>query len=179
MIIAVPTGIKVFSWISTIYNSNHKNIRSKGEVTQLFSIAFIILFTIGGITGVILSQGIIDTYLHDTYYIVAHFHYVLSMGAVFSIYTGVYHWFKVIFKVGYRNKEAQIHLYTTFIGVNITFFPQHILGIAGMPRRIPNYPDMYTRINRISTYGSIIIVISITIFIYNLYKSLTNKLTIV
>ena len=159
MIIGVPTGIKVFSWLRTLYGG-----RIQMKVPMLFSLAFIFLFTIGGLTGVILANAGLDIAFHDTYYVVAHFHYVLSMGAVFSIFAGFYYWIEKITGVPYNEVLGKIHFYTFFIGVNITFFPMHFLGFAGMPRRIPNYPEAFTAWNQVATVGSIISLISLVMF---------------
>jgi heme/copper-type cytochrome/quinol oxidase subunit 1 len=169
MIIAVPTGIKIFSWIATMWGGSLSL-----KAPMLFTLGFIFLFTVGGVTGVMLANSGVDIAMHDTYYVVAHFHYVLSMGAVFAIFSGVYFWFSKITGVKYSEVLAQIHFWVFFIGVNITFFPMHFLGLAGMPRRIPDYPDAYAGWNAVASYGSYISAISAIFFFYVVYVALTE-----
>jgi len=167
MIIAVPTGIKIFSWIATLWGGS---IRL--ETPMLFAMGFLFLFTTGGLTGIVLSNSSINQVFHDTYYVVAHFHYVLSMGAVFAIFAGWYFWIDKITGLKYPEILGQIHFWLFFLGVNLTFFPMHFLGLAGMPRRIPDYPDAFAGWNFVSSFGSNISVISVGLFFYIVYYTL-------
>ena len=167
MIIAVPTGIKIFSWLATLWGGS-----LKFETPLLFVLGFILLFVLGGITGVVMSNSGLDIALHDTYYIVGHFHYVLSMGAVFGIFTGFYFWIGKISGRRYPEVLGQIHFWLFFIGVNITFFPMHFLGLAGMPRRIPDFPDAMAGWNAIISFGSYISFFSAIFFFYIVYVTL-------
>ena len=170
MIIAIPTGIKIFSWLATLWGGSI-DLRTPA----LFALGFIFLFTIGGVTGVVLANSGIDIALHDTYYVVAHFHYVLSMGAVFSMFGGIYFWFDKITGVKYSEILGQIHFWVFFVGVNITFFPMHFLGVAGMPRRIPDYPDAFMVFNKIASWGSYISALSSLFFFYVVFEALVSN----
>lgn len=173
MVIAIPTGIKIFSWLATLYGGS-----LRFTTPLIFVIGFLALFTIGGVTGVVLANASLDLAIHDTYYVVAHFHYVLSMGAVFAVFAGFYYWSPKIIGKFYNEKLANIQFWSLFVGVNTTFFPQHFLGLAGMPRRIPDYPDAFTGWNAISSFGSLISVISTLLFAYIIYDIFANGETV-
>lgn len=170
MVIAVPTGIKVFSWIATMWGGS-----IEFRAPMLWALGFILLFTIGGVTGVVLANSGIDQSLHDTYYVVAHFHYVLSLGAVFAIFAGWYYWFPKMFGLTYSERLAKLHFWVTFIGVNMIFFPQHFLGLAGMPRRYIDYPDAFSAWNRISSWGSYVASLGVFIFLFAMAHAVWRK----
>jgi cytochrome c oxidase subunit 1 len=172
MIIAIPTGIKIFSWLATLWGSS---VEIKTPI--MFALGFIFLFTVGGVTGVVLANSGIDIGLHDTYYVTAHFHYVLSMGAVFSIFGGLYYWFNKLTGLRYSEFLGQLHFWIFFIGVNLTFFPMHYLGVAGMPRRIPDYPDAFYIFNKIASWGSYVSVFSLVIFFWVLVDAFFSEET--
>ncbi|MEM6679314.1 MAG: cytochrome c oxidase subunit I [Pseudomonadota bacterium] len=169
MVIAVPTGIKIFSWIATMWGGV-LDLRTP----MLWAIGFLFLFTVGGVTGIVLSQAGIDRAYHDTYYVVAHFHYVMSLGAVFGIFCGIYYWIGKMSGRQYPEEWGKIHFWTFFIGTNITFFPQHFLGRQGMPRRYIDYPEAFALWNYISSIGAFISMASFLFFLYIIYYTLTK-----
>ncbi|MGE0745451.1 MAG: cytochrome c oxidase subunit I [Rhodospirillales bacterium] len=169
MVIAVPTGVKIFSWIATMWGGS-----IQFRTPMLWAIGFIFLFTVGGVTGVVLSNAGMDTSLHDTYYVVAHFHYVLSLGAVFAIFGGFYYWLPKMCGRMYPESLGKLHFWITFIGVNLTFFPMHFAGLAGMPRRIADYPDAYAGWNHVSSYGSYLSALGVLVFILVLIRTFSS-----
>jgi cytochrome c oxidase subunit 1 len=166
-IIGVPTGIKIFSWIATMWGGS-----IEFKTPMLFAIGFIFLFTVGGVTGVVLANAGIDKLFHDTYYVVAHFHYTMSLGALFAAFAGFYYWFGKISGKQYSETLGKIHFWLTFIGVNLTFFPQHFLGMAGMPRRIPDYPEAFAGWNKVSSIGSMISMSAALFFVFIIFHAL-------
>jgi heme/copper-type cytochrome/quinol oxidase subunit 1 len=172
MIIAVPTGIKIFSWVATLWNG-----RIVMNTLTLFAAGFIFLFTVGGFSVIVLANSGIDIALHDTYYVVAHFHYVLSMGAVFSIFAGFYYWFEKMVGFSLNETLGKIHFWVTFFGVNLTFFPMHFLGMAGMPRRIPDYPLHFFGWNHLASIGSYSSLTGIFLFLYILGGGIMSRLS--
>jgi cytochrome c oxidase subunit 1 len=170
MVIAVPTGVKIFSWIATMWGGS-----IEFRTPMLWAVGLIFLFTVGGVTGVVLANAGVDRALHDTYYVVAHFHYVLSLGAVFAVFAGWYYWFPKITGYTYSEFLGKTHFWLTFVGVNVIFFPQHFLGLAGMPRRIADYPDAYAGWNYVSSIGAYISTAGLVVFFIGLAHAFARK----
>src|SRR6476660_2197950 len=170
MVIAVPTGVKIFSWIATMWGGS-----IDFKTPMLWAVGLIFLFTLGGVTGVVLANAGVDRSLQDTYYVVAHFHYVLSLGAVFAVFGGWYYWFPKITGYMYSEFIGKLHFWTTFVGVNIVFFPQHFLGLAGMPRRIADYPDAFAGWNLVSSLGSYLSGFGALVFFFGVAQAFMRK----
>ena len=170
MVIAVPTGVKIFSWIATMWGGS-----ISFRAPMKWAMGFIFLFTVGGVTGVVLANAGVDRALHETYYVVAHFHYVLSLGAVFSLFAGFYYWFPKMSGYMYNETLATVHFWLMFAGVNITFFPQHFLGLAGMPRRYIDYPEAYHFWNQVSSSGMWLTEAGVLVFLYVIYEAYSAK----
>lgn len=170
MIIAVPTSIKVFSWLATMWRGSIEM-----SVPMWWIVGFLVMFTIGGVTGVACANSGLDVCFHDSMYVVAHFHYVLSLGAVFAVFAGIYYWMEKITGRGYNEALGKVQFLTLFTGVNLTFFPMHFMGLAGMPRRYGDYPDAYTLWNSVASYGSWVSMFSVVLFMYIVYESMSRE----
>jgi cytochrome c oxidase subunit 1 len=168
LVIAVPTGIKIFSWIATMWGGS-----IEFRTPMLYAIGFIFMFTVGGVTGVVLANAGVDVALHDTYFVVGHFHYTMSIGALFGVFAGFYYWIGKMSGRQYPETLGKIQFWTMFVGVNLTLFPMHFLGLAGMPRRIPDYPDAFAGWNMVSSIGSYIAAASALLFLYIIYRTFT------
>ena len=169
MVIAVPTGIKIFSWLATLYGGS-----LRFTTPMLYGVAFIFIFTVGGLSGVLLSNASLDIAFHDTYYVIGHFHYVLSLGALFAIFAGYYYWSPMVTGLYYNSVLSKIQFWLFFIGANVTFLPMHFLGMNGMPRRIPDYPDAFAGFNAICSFGAVLSIVSLLFFGYVIYDQLIN-----
>ena len=170
MVIAVPTGVKIFSWIATMWGGS-----IEFRTPMLWSLGFIFLFTVGGVTGVVLANAGVDRILNDTYYVIAHFHYVLSIAAVFSIFAGWYYWFPKMFGYSYSEFLGKLHFWLMFVGVNATFFPHHFLGLSGMNRRMVDYPDAFAGWNYVSSIGSYISAAGLLVFLFGVVQAFVRK----
>jgi len=177
MAIAIPTGIKVFSWLATVWGG-----KLVMRVPFIFAVGLVILFILGGLTGVVLANAGVDIAMHDTYYVVGHFHYVLSMGVVFGMFTAFYYWIGKISGYNFSETLGRVHFWITFVGVNLTFFPMHFLGLAGMPRKIPDYPDIYIFWNKVSTIGSMISLVGVVVFfviVFRIFSGMDGRWTLI
>ena len=170
LVIAVPTGIKIFSWLATMWGGSISL-----KTPMLWALGFIFLFTVGGVTGIVLSNAGLDFALHDTYYVVGHFHYTMSIAAVFGIFGAFYYWFSKMTGKEYSESLGKLHFWLTFIGVNVTFFPMHFLGLAGMPRRVPDYPDAYAGWQGVASMGAYISAAGTILFIYIVIKAFMSS----
>jgi cytochrome c oxidase subunit 1 len=170
MVIAVPTGIKIFSWIATMWGGS-----IAFRTPMLWAVGFIFVFTVGGVTGIVLANPGADRVLHDTYYVIGHFHYVLSLGAVFAIFAAWYYWFPKMTGYMYSERIGRLHFWLTFAGVNLAFFPHHFLGLAGMPRRIADYPDAFAGWNLVSSLGAYLSAIGLTVFLVGVAWAFARK----
>ena len=168
LVIAVPTGIKIFSWIATMWGGS-----IRFDTPMLWAMGFIFLFVVGGVTGLVLANAGVNTAVHDTYYVVAHFHYVLSLGAVFAIFTAFYYWIGKMSGRQYPETLTRIHFWLTFVSVNLLFFPMHFLGLQGMPRRIPDYADAYAGWNMVSSFGALLTALATVLFFFIVYRTFT------
>ena len=168
MVIAVPTGIKIFSWLATMWG-----VSIEFKTPMLYAMGFIFLFVVGGVTGITLANAGVDMAFHDTYFVIAHFHYVLSIATIYGIFCGMFYWLPKMCGKMYDETLGQWQFWITFIGVNVLFFPQHFLGMAGMPRRIPDYPDAYAGWNMVSSIGGAISLVGALMFLYILWKTIT------
>jgi cytochrome c oxidase subunit 1 len=169
MVIAVPTGVKIFSWIATMWGGS-----IEFKTPMLFAVGFVFMFTVGGVTGIVLSQAAVDRAYHDTYYVVAHFHYVMVAGAVFSMTAAVYYWLPKWCGKMYNENMGKTHFWISFIGFNLAFFPQHFVGLAGMPRRIPDYALQFADFNMMSSIGAFIYGASQIMFLYNVIATIVS-----
>jgi len=169
-VIAVPTGVKIFSWVATMWGGS-----IEFRTPMVWAIGFIFLFTVGGVTGVVLANAGVDRAFHDTYYVVAHFHYTMSLGATFGVFAAWYYWFPKMSGYAYSEFIGKLHFWVSFIGVNLVFFPQHFLGLSGMPRRIADYPDAFAGFNEISSIGSYLSGVGVLIFIFGVVQAFMRK----
>jgi cytochrome c oxidase subunit 1 len=167
MVIAVPTGIKVFSWIATMWGGS-LDLRTP----MLFAIGFVFTFTVGGVTGVVVANAGLDVILQNTYYVVAHFHYVMAIAAAYGIFAGLYYWIGKMSGRQYPELWGKVHFWTFFVGANLTFFPQHFLGAQGMPRRYPDYPAAFWGWHLVSSAGAYVAAASFLVFLYAMLRTL-------